>query len=118
MTKFIRLGCMVFMALLGGFIGFDPDTPNQTSNATTMIRWVDVPKADVPTKELVVNLSSDDVSFRGDVDNTEVTVNYKPDQPKVVTEVKEIKVPVEVPVYTNDLVWSTKLLSKLSLIHI
>lgn len=108
MKKFVRLGCMIFMALLGGFIGFDPSTPTQTANAT-MIRWVDVPKVDVPMKELVVDLKSENVSFKGNVDNTTVTIN-RDEKPKVITKVKEVQ--VEVPVYKNDLVWTTKLFNK------
>ena len=108
MKKFVRLGCMIFMALLGGFIGFDPSTPSQTASAT-MIRWVDVPKVDVPMKELVVDLKSENVSFKGNVDNTTVTIN-RDEKSKVITKVKEVQ--VEVPVYKSDLVWTTKLFSK------
>ena len=110
--KFIKLGCMVFMALLGGFIGFDPSTPTQTANATqTLIRWVDVPKVDVPFKELTVDLQKENVSVKGDIDNTTVTIN-KAQKPRVVTKVVEKE--VKIPVYSTDLVWSTKLLNRVA----
>ena len=109
--KFVRFGCMVFMALLGGFIGFDPGTPTQTANATqTLIRWVDVPKVDVPLKELTVDLQNENVSFKGDVDNTTVMIKKEEPKPQVITKIVEKE--VKIPVYNTDLIWSTKLLSK------
>lgn len=111
MKKFIRSGCIVFMALLGGFIGFDPNTPNQTVNATSMIRWVDVPKVDVPFKELTIDLQKDNVSLKGDIDNTTVEINKEVPKPQVITKIVERK--VKVPEYRNDLIWSTKLTSRL-----
>lgn len=109
--KFIKLGCMVFMALLGGFIGFDPDTPSQTANATSMIRWVDVPKVDVPFKELTIDLQEENVLLKGDIDNTTVKINKEVPKPQVITKVVERE--VKVPEYHTDLIWSTKLLNRL-----
>lgn len=44
MKRFNMLVTLV-MVCLGGFIGFDPNSPSQTANAEeTRIRWVDVPK--------------------------------------------------------------------------
>ena len=116
MKKFVRLGCMIFMALLGGFIGFDPNTPSQTANATqTLIRWVDVPKVDVPIKELAIDLQKEHVSVKGDIDNTTVTIKEEP-KPRVITKVVEKE--VKIPVYTTDLIWSTRLLNQVAPLEI
>ena len=117
MKKFVRLGCMIFMALLGGFIGFDPSTPSQTANATqTLIRWVDVPKVDVPFKELAIDLQKEHVSVKGDIDNTTVTINKEEPKPRVITKVVEKE--VKIPVYTTDLIWSTRLLNQVAPLEI
>lgn len=58
MKRFNILVTLV-MVCLGGFIGFDPNSPSQTANAEeTRIRWVDVPKTPVDVLGLNENLST------------------------------------------------------------
>ena len=98
MRKFINFGCIVFMALLGGFIGFDPHSPNQTANAspTPMIRWVDVPKPTIS------------IDLRSESQSEEV-------KPQVITKTVEVPVPVEkvVPVYVDDGISRSRLYNRL-----
>ena len=103
----------LIMVCLGGFIGFDPNSPSQTANAEeTRIRWVDVPKMPVDVlglnKSVAVNLKDETVSLNGNVDNTTVTiirdVETRPEYKERV--IKEV-------IYEPDIVFSTKLMSKL-----
>lgn len=78
--KRINLWITLFVVCLGGFIGFDPNSPSQTLDASqTMIRWVDVPKTPVDvlglnSKSININLKDETVSVDGDVNNTSVTI--------------------------------------------
>ena len=112
MKRFNMLVTLV-MVCLGGFIGFDPNSPSQTANAEeTRIRWVDVPKMPVDVlglnKSVSVNLKDETVSLNGNVDNTTVTiirdVETRPEYKERV--IKEV-------IYEPDIVFSTKLMSKL-----
>lgn len=112
MKRFNMLITLI-MVCLGGFIGFDPNSPSQTANAEeTRIRWVDVPKMPVDVlglnKSVSVNLKDETVSLNGNVDNTTVTiirdVETRPEYKERV--IKEV-------IYEPDIVFSTKLMSKL-----
>lgn len=111
--KRLNLIITLFVVLLGGFIGFDPNSPSQTIGAEeTRIRWVDVPKMPVDVlglnKSVSVNLKDETVSLNGNVDNTTVTiirdVETRPEYKERV--IKEV-------IYEPDIVFSTKLMSKL-----
>ena len=87
MKRFNVLVTLV-MVCLGGFIGFDPNSPSQTANAEeTRIRWVDVPKTPVDVlglneeKSINIDLQEKTVLFNGDVDITKVVekVVYLPE---------------------------------------
>lgn len=111
--KRINLFITLFVVCLGGFIGFDPNSPSQTISAEkTMIRWVDVPKTPVDVlglnKSISIDLRGETVSINGDVENTAVTITRDVETlPEYKTKViKEV-------IYEPDLVFSTKLMSKL-----
>ena len=71
--KRVNLWITLFVVCLGGFIGFDPNSPSQTLDASqTMIRWVDV--LGLNSKSININLKDETVSVDGDVDNTSVTI--------------------------------------------
>lgn len=115
--KRINLLAALFVVCLGGFIGFNPNSPSQTLNAnTTMIRWVDVPKTPVDvlslnTKSIDINLKDETVSVNGGVDNTSVTITRDVEtRPEYITK-KEI---VEKVVYlTEDITYRTKFFDRL-----
>jgi len=115
--KRINLWITLFVVCLGGFIGFDPNSPSQTLDASqTMIRWVDVPKTPVDvlglnSKSININLKDETVSVDGDVNNTSVTITRDVEtRPEYITK-KEI---VEKVVYlTEDTTYRTKFFDRL-----
>lgn len=111
----VNLFIALFMVCLGGFIGFDPDSPSQTASAEqTMIRWVDVPKQPVDvlglnTKSVDINLQDKTVSFNGDVDNTTVTITTDVEtRPEYITKVVK-----EVIYLPEDIAYRSKFFNKL-----
>lgn len=69
----------LLVVALGGFIGYDPNTPSQTLNAeeVTRIRWIDVPKSQVDVlgmNKIDINMQDETVKIDGNVSNTTVTI--------------------------------------------
>lgn len=102
------------MVCLGGFIGFDPNTPTQTAGAEeTRIRWVDVPETRIDflskqEKRIDVDLQKDHVSFSGDIDNATVTISTDVEtRPEYLTKV------VEKPVYIESTIKNSRLFNQL-----
>lgn len=81
----------LFTVFLGGFIGFDPDTPNQTTNAGEMIipRFVDVQR-DSKALSLVIDLASEKVTVGENSADATVTIHKAPEMAPVYLTNKEI----------------------------
>ena len=105
------LTATLFVAILGGFIGFNPNVPNQTVNAgeVTMIRWIDVPKVsmDIPkTTDISIDLQNEDVRISSNAE-TPTTVSIQ----KEIVEVPVVEYkPIEVRNYRRE----HKLLNKVA----
>lgn len=106
----------LFVVCLGGFIGFDPNTPSQTAGAEeTRFRWVDVPKENVDlltqNRQIVdIDLQSKTVSLSGNVDNTTVTIKTDVEtRPVYLT--KEVEKVVYLP---EDITYRSKFFNRLS----
>lgn len=113
--KRINLWITLFVVCLGGFIGFDPNSPSQTLDASqTMIRWVDVPKTPVDvlglnSKSIHINLKDETVSVDGDVNNTSVTITRDVETlPEFKTKVIE-----KVIYLPEDIAYRTKFFNRL-----
>lgn len=109
----------LFVVCLGGFIGFDPNTPSQTAGAEeARFRWVDVPRENVNLLSNVndkvdIDLQSKTVSFSGNVDNTTVTIRTDVEtRPEYITEVIE-----RVVYLPEDITYRSKFFNRLSPIN-
>ena len=104
--KRINLWITLFVVCLGGFIGFDPNSPSQT--------WVDVPKTPVDvlglnSKSININLKDETVSVDGDVNNTSVTITRDVETlPEFKTKVIE-----KVIYLPEDIAYRTKFFNRL-----
>lgn len=118
--KHFNMLVILVMVCLGGFIGFDPNSPSQTANAEeTRIRWVDVPKMPVDVlglneeKSINIDLQEKTVLFNGDVDNTTVTIKTD-----VETRLEYITKVVEKVVYLpEDIAYRSKFFNRLKPIN-
>lgn len=118
--KRINLWITLFVVCLGGFIGFDPNSPSQTLDASqTMIRWVDVPKTPVDVlglneeKSINIDLQEKTVLFNGDVDNTTVTIKTDVEtRPEYITKVVE-----KVVYLPEDIAYRSKFFNRLKPIN-
>lgn len=119
MKRFNMLITLI-MVCLGGFIGFDPNSPSQTANAEeTRIRWVDVPKMPVDVlglneeKSINIDLQEKTVLFNGNADNTTVTIKTDVEtRPEYITKVVE-----KVVYLPEDIAYRSKFFNRLKPIN-